>query len=76
MWNLCFSLPNYQKRKKRKAHPMKAVITTIFAAGLIVSTLSSCKHKGAACDAYQGSTRSVKKKHHSEVVRVTKTFKA
>ncbi len=75
MWNLCFSRPNYQKRKKSN-RPMKAIVTTIFAAGLIVSMLSSCRHKGGSCDAYQGSTRSVKKKHHSEVVRVAKTFKA
>ncbi len=56
---------------------MKAIVTTIFAAGLIISSLSSCKHNGGSCDAYQGSTRSVKKKHRSsEVVRVAKTFKA
>lgn len=44
----------------------KGIITkTLIIAGLVLVTLPSCKHSGGTCDAYQGSTRSVKAhKHH------------
>ncbi len=40
------------------------IAKTIILASLVVVTLPSCKHKGGACDAYQGSTRSVKAHSH------------
>jgi hypothetical protein len=77
MWNLCFSCPNYQKRTKiiLKPQVMKAVITslmskkgivmTLVVSAFVLTMLPSCKHSGGTCDAYQGSTRSVKAhKHH------------
>lgn len=43
----------------------KGIITkSLIIAGLVLATLPSCKHKQGGCDAYQGSTRSVKAKHH------------
>lgn len=43
----------------------KGIITKIIIlAGLIMVILPSCKHKQGGCDAYQGSTRSVKAHHH------------
>lgn len=43
----------------------KGIITTTFIlVGLIMVILPSCKHSGATCDAYQGSTRSVKAHSH------------
>jgi hypothetical protein len=41
------------------------IAKTLVIASLVLVTLPSCKHKQGGCDAYQGSTRSVKAhKHH------------
>ncbi|MCX6310543.1 MAG: hypothetical protein NT084_02800 [Bacteroidetes bacterium] len=43
----------------------KGIITkTVIVAGFIMIILPSCKHSGGTCDAYQGSTRSVKAHSH------------
>ncbi|MEO5644510.1 MAG: hypothetical protein ABIQ40_02300 [Bacteroidia bacterium] len=42
----------------------KGIIMTIVVSAFVLAMLPSCKHKQGGCDAYQGSTRSVKVKHH------------
>jgi hypothetical protein len=43
----------------------KGMITkTLLLAGFVLVMLPSCKHTGGTCDAYQGSTRSVKAHSH------------
>lgn len=77
VWNYAFSCPNYQKRAQNNIFylPMKAAIaklvskkgmitTTLVIASFVIVTLPSCKHKQGGCDAYQGSTRSMKAHSH------------
>lgn len=43
----------------------KKGIVTLVVSAFVLTMLPSCKHKQGGCDAYQGSTRSVKAhKHH------------
>jgi uncharacterized lipoprotein YehR (DUF1307 family) len=58
--------------------PKKVLTVTLFAAGIMMISLPSCRHQ-EDCGAYQGSgkgTRSMKKHHRAHVVRIQPSNRA